>query len=420
MKGFNAEHAEPLVGEVVAVRLFEVADDGWLFSLTASSEPWQAGVNRAVCQAGTAHDPPSPACRCGFYAYFRPQWLRGRGVVGVVSIWGHAIVGSRGIRGKYARLEAVALPPDVPNYVHAAVIARYPQARVYREATSMMDEIELHGARSVVAPMKHRSAAPAIAVRGMHLVVAAATAALMILSWTDIDLPLTAVRAAMWAVASLMITSSILIGVSPLPRWSDVLVVQRATRMALLVAPFAIGQYTPSRYVLALIIVLALRRGLKRSRTAPVMSIKPNNAVRHWIAEQRSGDWIVAPAVANPGFRRIDSATAGRRLRVVYLAVDPAIRLATLRHLPTKLRALRALLGVLLASIRPRVAVIRLLDTSTAQRWVDVELSYVDAPTGTASMPLPVVARLLHLPAAAFAGSDQRKDMRAVVPKRRR
>ena len=139
MRGFSGDEFEPAVGELRLVRGFRLWDDGGLgpLSLVARQDVWVDGPNEAFCSRGFSHDAPDAACSCGFYAYYEPAptayvtQLRAS-VVGVISIWGRSIVGSKGARTQFARIDALWLPPSVTDEVADAVWLRYPSAALYR------------------------------------------------------------------------------------------------------------------------------------------------------------------------------------------------------------------------------------------------------------------------------------------------
>lgn len=114
--------AEPVVGEVVALRQFTVHADGVLRGLLYA-QPTLDGINVARCYVRhpkPGHDvtAPSPGCRCGFYAYDYPQtWLPGTGgrvragstriVTAAVELSGRVIVCKRGLKAQKMRVIAL-------------------------------------------------------------------------------------------------------------------------------------------------------------------------------------------------------------------------------------------------------------------------------------------------------------------------
>ncbi len=131
-----------LVGEIAALRTFDLRAGGSLWPVFAADRAWQDGPNEAHC---TAHEVAgAPGCMCGFWAYgsltaLRDQ-QRSRDVVAVVSCWGRVTPGTRGVRAQFARIDAVWLSRRVPASLVASVAARYPGVAVYRDRALMLAE----------------------------------------------------------------------------------------------------------------------------------------------------------------------------------------------------------------------------------------------------------------------------------------
>lgn len=140
---------QPLVGEVVGLRTFRIDESGFLLPLH-SDGVWYDGPNTAVCSPPTGHHPgaphpvPADACECGFYAYGTPaaaaQNRNMRYVQAVVSCWGGLVAGTKGFRAEHARIDAIWINPQAPNWVRKRVAARYPSARLYADASAMVAE----------------------------------------------------------------------------------------------------------------------------------------------------------------------------------------------------------------------------------------------------------------------------------------
>lgn len=139
---------EPLVGEIVALRTFRVDESGLLLPLYSGSA-WYDGPNTAACTPPTgghrgAHPVPGPDCECGFYAYGTPRAAAHtrnlRYVAAVVSCWGHVEAGTHGIRAEHARIDAVWLHPDAPDWVRRRMVSRYPSAAFYADRDVMLAE----------------------------------------------------------------------------------------------------------------------------------------------------------------------------------------------------------------------------------------------------------------------------------------
>lgn len=162
--------AEPLVGEVRALRTFRVEQSGLLLPLY-SEQPWQDGTNTARCPRD-AHTAPADGCDCGFYAYGTVQAAAHarptRYVQAVVSCWGGVVAGTQGVRAQHARVEAVWLHPAAPGWLRRRVAARYPTARLYDTVEQMLAAHPLSvlpsydGAR----PRRHSRLAAGAAVAG--------------------------------------------------------------------------------------------------------------------------------------------------------------------------------------------------------------------------------------------------------------
>jgi hypothetical protein len=141
--------AEPLVGEVVGLRTFRVDAGGLLLPLY-SHEAWYDGVNVASCTPPTGdrdrfpHAVPDEDCECGFYAYGTAAAVRrhrqSHYVQAVVSCWGQVVAGTQGVRSQYARVDAIWLAPQAPDWLRRRVALRYPSARLYAGVDAMLAE----------------------------------------------------------------------------------------------------------------------------------------------------------------------------------------------------------------------------------------------------------------------------------------
>ncbi|MHA3704018.1 hypothetical protein ACXR2U_17760 [Jatrophihabitans sp. YIM 134969] len=133
--------AEPLVGEIRAVRTFRVGPAGELLPLTVAT-PWTAATTTAVCATGASHVAPDPDCTCGLYAYAGPPTAAEQAhavhVLAVVAVWGHVVLGTRGLRAQHARVEAVWFSAAVPDDLVAAVGRRYARVEVHRDRAAML------------------------------------------------------------------------------------------------------------------------------------------------------------------------------------------------------------------------------------------------------------------------------------------
>jgi hypothetical protein len=143
----SVSDVEPLgVGAVRAVRTFRIGPDGGLYPVNTSTM-WAPGWNLATCARGRAHTPPDPDCRCGFYVYFHPEYTLdqppARQVLAVVEVRGVMEIGSRGARVPEARIVGLWLGPKVSHDLAAAVAARYPDVRVFRDRDELLLRLPL-------------------------------------------------------------------------------------------------------------------------------------------------------------------------------------------------------------------------------------------------------------------------------------
>lgn len=133
---------ELLVGEIAALRTFDLRAGGSLWPVFAADRAWQDGPNEAHC--GEHEAAGAPGCMCGYWAYgsltaLRDQ-QRSRNVVAVVSCWGRVTPGTRGVRAQFARISALWLSRRVPAALVQSVAARYPGIAIYRDRAQMLVE----------------------------------------------------------------------------------------------------------------------------------------------------------------------------------------------------------------------------------------------------------------------------------------
>jgi hypothetical protein len=157
--------AEPLVGEIVGLRTFRIDDSGMLLPLY-SNGAWYDGRNTAACSPPTGqhergpHPVPSDDCECGFYAYGTAEAATRnrhmRYVQAVVSCWGQVVAGTQGVRAEHARIDALWINAEAPDWLRKRVVARYPSARMYRDAAAMRSEHPLTELRCYGPPDTHR------------------------------------------------------------------------------------------------------------------------------------------------------------------------------------------------------------------------------------------------------------------------
>lgn len=130
-----------LVGEVHAVRTFDLRADGRLWPVTQTgASPWVDGPNHAVCQ--TCDPAGGNGCACGFWAYGWSAALleqpSSANVAGVVSCWGRITPGTRGIRAENATIDALWLSRRVTDRLVERVVKNYPHTRIYRSRRAML------------------------------------------------------------------------------------------------------------------------------------------------------------------------------------------------------------------------------------------------------------------------------------------
>lgn len=117
--------APDLIRPVVGFRAWRVIDE----ELSSPYIPvrWEGRLMHATCHPANRvltfgagwnavpHDSPDPACKCGIYAYTRPQRAPYVGefewVAGIVTAWGRIEAHRDGLRAEHARIEALALQP---------------------------------------------------------------------------------------------------------------------------------------------------------------------------------------------------------------------------------------------------------------------------------------------------------------------
>jgi hypothetical protein len=149
--------APDLAAPVVGFRAWRVIEE----QLSSPYIPvrWEGGLMHAACFPANrnllfgdgwleiAHASPDPRCRCGIYAYHRPQLAPYVGefewVGGIVTAWGRIEVHHDGLRAEHARIEALALRPG-----WSAARA----ARVRRIATRLGAHTIAHAELEAAAP----------------------------------------------------------------------------------------------------------------------------------------------------------------------------------------------------------------------------------------------------------------------------
>jgi hypothetical protein len=137
-----SDDAEPLgVDDIHVVRTFLVSATGELCS-TSGATVWNAGWNTAACRRDSSHETPDPDCACGFYGVadpaYAPDDCRGEQVWAIVASHGVMQQGSRGVRMRRARIDAVCLGRRISPAVQAQVHARYPGVAIVDDRERML------------------------------------------------------------------------------------------------------------------------------------------------------------------------------------------------------------------------------------------------------------------------------------------
>ncbi len=129
------------VGEVRALRTFQLSSEGWLKPVAYTDVSWVDGTNAARCDL-SEHTPAAPGCGCGFWAYGSPraaaQHRAAKHLLAVVACWGRVVPGTLGLRAQYARIEAIWVSGRIPRGRIARLRERYPSADVYGSKRLML------------------------------------------------------------------------------------------------------------------------------------------------------------------------------------------------------------------------------------------------------------------------------------------
>ncbi len=142
-QGFDSPDPIPLVGEVRALRTFDLRRDGGLYPVTMSrTGAWTAGDNEAHCRRHERAG--AKGCECGFWAYGSTKGMweqrQSMNIIAAVSCWGRITPGRRGIRAQHARVDALWLSQRVPEDLVEAARARYPRTAIFRNKDAMLAE----------------------------------------------------------------------------------------------------------------------------------------------------------------------------------------------------------------------------------------------------------------------------------------
>lgn len=144
---FGMETAEPMVGEVTALRSFRLTDDGYLLPLTEAGgyDPWPTTTSAAKCNRGKSHLAPDPDCTCGFYAYGNRGWVQGNGqylwsqiILAAVHCSGRLVAGEKGLRAEKVRLVACYVNKHAPATVQERLREHYPDVEFHQSRKSLL------------------------------------------------------------------------------------------------------------------------------------------------------------------------------------------------------------------------------------------------------------------------------------------
>lgn len=129
------------VGEIRALRTFQLSSDGSLRPVAYTDVAWVDGANGANCDLRD-HTPAAPGCGCGFWAYGTrggaSQHRAAKQLLAVVACWGRVVPGTLGLRAQYARIEAIWVSGRIPRGRIALMRKRYPSAVVYGSKRAML------------------------------------------------------------------------------------------------------------------------------------------------------------------------------------------------------------------------------------------------------------------------------------------
>lgn len=129
------------IGEIRALRTFQLSSDGSLRPVAYTDVAWVDGANAANCDL-CDHTPAAPGCGCGFWAYGSrggaSQHRAAKHLLAVVACWGRVVPGTLGLRAQYARIEAIWVSGRIPRGRIALLRKRYPSAVVYASKRAML------------------------------------------------------------------------------------------------------------------------------------------------------------------------------------------------------------------------------------------------------------------------------------------
>ena len=134
------------VGEIRALRTFQLSSDGSLRPVAYTDVAWVEGANAANCDL-CDHTPAAPGCGCGFWAYGSrggaSQHRAAKHLLAVVACWGRVVPGTLGLRAQHARIEAIWVSRRVPLERVVLVRLRYPSVAFYGSRRAMLRQHRL-------------------------------------------------------------------------------------------------------------------------------------------------------------------------------------------------------------------------------------------------------------------------------------
>lgn len=145
---FDGATAEPMIGEVTALRSFRLTDDGFLLPLTdaGGTDPWPVTISTAKCNLGRDHLSPDPDCSCGFYAYGNRAWVEDTGeymwsrlILAAVHCSGRLVAGEKGVRAEKVRLVACYVNKHAPAAVLERLRVNYPDVEFHASRKSLLE-----------------------------------------------------------------------------------------------------------------------------------------------------------------------------------------------------------------------------------------------------------------------------------------
>lgn len=206
---FGAKTAEPMVGEVTALRSFRLTDDGYLLPLTDAGgyEPWPTTTSSAKCNRGRSHSAPDPDCTCGFYAYGNRGWVEAEGqylwsrvVLAAVHCSGRLVAGEKGLRAEKVRLVACYVNKHAPTEVLEALREHYPEVEFHQSRKSLLSAHPETHLSTYIDPPRIRSGVRILPMILALLAVPFLGATVALNLWGGQDLTTTRLSGAIFAV----------------------------------------------------------------------------------------------------------------------------------------------------------------------------------------------------------------------------